>query len=290
MRIANLNGRLVVLNGGGAVDVEKASDGRFAADPQAVFDDWEAFSTWAGENADLEGELFAAAELGAPVPRPPQVFGIGMNYRDHATEAGLDIPEEPVVFTKFPSSITGPYNEVELPSESVDYEVELVVAIGTKASKLTREEAWGHVAGFMVGQDISERDIQLRGPAPQFSMGKSFPGFSPIGPALVTRDELASPEALQISCGIDGVTLQEGTTRELIFDVPELIARLSATVTLLPGDLIFTGTPAGVGFSRSPQRFIRAGEELISSIEGLGELRNRFVQEPAREKVDGRGK
>jgi 2,4-diketo-3-deoxy-L-fuconate hydrolase len=279
MRIANLNGRLVLLNGDRAVDVEKASDGRFKADPQAVFDDWEAFTTWADENSGVRGDEFQISTLGAPVPRPQQVFGIGMNYRDHAEEAGLGIPEEPVVFTKFSSSITGPYDDVTLPSGSVDYEVELVVVIGTKARKVSREDAWGHVAGFMVGQDISERDVQLRGPAPQFSLGKSFPGFSPIGPALVSADEFVSPESLRITCGIDGTTLQDGNTRELIFDVPELIVRLSAIVTLLPGDLIFTGTPAGVGIGRSPKRFIRPGEELVSSIEGLGELRNRFVPE-----------
>lgn len=279
MRIANLNGRLVLLNGNEAVDVQKASQGRFSADPQAAFDDWQAFIAWAEENAGMQGEAFTDKELCAPVPRPPQVFGIGMNYRDHAEEAGLGIPREPVVFTKFPSSITGPFDEVELPSEAVDYEVELVVVIGTRARKVSREDAWGHVAGFMVGQDISEREVQLKGTAPQFSLGKSFPGFSPIGPAVVTADELASPESLRITCAIDGVTLQDGNTRELIFDVPELIARLSAIVTLLPGDLIFTGTPAGVGAGRSPKRFIRPGEELISSIEGLGELRNRFREE-----------
>lgn len=279
MRIANLNGRLVLLNGDGAVDVERASDGRFKSDPQAVFDDWGSFVTWAGHNAGTRGEPFESPGLGAPVPQPRQVFGIGMNYRDHAEEAGLGIPEEPVVFTKFPSSITGPYDEVTLPSEAVDYEVELVAVIGAQASKVSRDDAWDHVAGFMVGQDISERDIQLRGQAPQFSLGKSFPGFSPIGPALVTPDELATPASLQISCGIDGVPLQDGNTRELIFDVPELIVRLSAIVTLLPGDLIFTGTPGGVGIGRSPKRFIRPGEELISSIEGLGELRNRFIEE-----------
>jgi 2,4-diketo-3-deoxy-L-fuconate hydrolase len=277
MRIANLNGRLVLVNGSSAVDVEKASDGRFPADPQAVFQEWDAFKTWADANGHLQGEPFDAAELGAPVPRPPQIFGIGLNYRDHAKEANLGIPDEPVVFTKFPSSITGPYSDVALPSGSVDYEVELVVVIGREAHHVTHGNVWDHVAGFMVGQDLSERDVQLRGPVPQFSLGKSFPGFSPVGPALVTPGELASPGELRISCGIDGVTLQDGNTRELIFDVPELIVRLSAIVTLLPGDLIFTGTPGGVGMGRTPKRFIRAGEQLVSSIEGLGELRNRFV-------------
>lgn len=277
MQTVNLNGRLALLHDNRAVDVEKASDGRFSADPQAVFQEWDAFKTWAETNSHLEGEPFDAADLGAPVPRPSQIFGIGLNYRDHAAEANLGIPEEPVVFTKFPSSITGPNSDITLPSESVDYEVELVVVVGKEAHHVTHGNAWDHVAGLMVGQDLSERDVQMRGPAPQFSMGKSFPGFSPVGPALVTPDELVSPAQLRISCGIDGVPLQDSNTRELIFDVSELIVRLSAIVTLLPGDLIFTGTPGGVGVSRTPKRFIRAGEELVSSIEGLGELRNRFI-------------
>lgn len=278
MRIANVNDRLQLLDHAGrGTDVEEASNGRFSADPQAVFAHWPAFLEWAAGSDGATGTVMDENFLGAPVPRPPQIFGIGLNYRDHAAEANLAIPDEPVVFTKFPSSITGPRSAVTLPSGSVDYEVELVVVIGTGGHRIAAQDGWSHVAGLMVGQDLSERAVQMRGPAPQFSMGKSFPGFSPIGPVMVTPDELPGRDALGIRCSIGDQVLQDGNTTELIFDIPALISRLSAIVTLLAGDLIFTGTPAGVGVARSPQRFLAPGELLVSSIDGIGELRNRMV-------------
>lgn len=276
MRLGTLDGRAVLITGDRAVDIEKHSDGRFSADPLTLLPHWERLREWSIGLDESDGEPFDRTRLGPPVPRPPQVFGIGLNYRDHAREAGLGMPEEPVVFTKFPSCVTGPEAEVTLPSESVDWEVELVVAISIGGDAIPADGAWDHVAGFMVGQDLSEREVQLRGPAPQFSMGKSFPGFAPTGPALVTADELPDPHALEISCSIDGETLQHSNTRQLIFPVPELIARLSASVTLLPGDLIFTGTPSGIGHARDPKRFLRPGEHLISTIVGIGELHTRF--------------
>jgi 2,4-didehydro-3-deoxy-L-rhamnonate hydrolase len=277
MRIGNLEGRLALIVGDRALDVEKASGGTFGPDPQDVFRDWDGFSAWAGGQSTDTAEPFDPTALQAPVPRPPQVFGIGLNYHEHAVEAGLGFPDEPQVFTKFPSSVTGPHAEVVLPGNSVDWEVELVVVVGREAHGVGREQAWDHVAGYMVGQDISEREVQLRGPAPQFSMGKSFPGFSPTGPYLVSRDEIPDPGTLDIGCSIDGTTMQHSNTRELIFDIPELIHRLSAIVTLLPGDLIFTGTPSGIGNARTPQRFLQAGEELVSHIEDIGQIHTRFV-------------
>lgn len=277
MRLGNIDGRAVLVTGERAIDIEKHSDGRFGPEPVALLREWDAVRGWASQLDAADGERFDPARLGPPVPRPPQVFGIGMNYRDHAIEAGLGIPDEPVVFTKFPSCVTGPYAEVVLPGAAVDWEVELVVAIGPGGHAIPAAGAWEHVAGFMVGQDLSEREVQLRGPAPQFSMGKSFPGFAPTGPVLVSTDELANPEALDISCSLDGETMQHSNIRELIFPVPELLARLSSTVTLLPGDLVFTGTPAGIGNTRSPQRFLRTGQTLTSTIAGLGELQTRFT-------------
>lgn len=277
MRLGNLGERAVLIIDDRAIDIAKRSNGQFAAEPLQLLGEWASLQAWASSLAAGEGEPFDRSQLGPPVPRPPQVFGIGMNYRDHALEAGLGLPEEPVVFTKFPSCITGPHAAVALPGESVDWEVELVVVVGAGGHAIPRSRAWEYVAGFMVGQDLSEREVQLRGPAPQFSMGKSFPGFAPTGPELVTPDELNDPQALEISCHIDGETMQHSNTRELIFSAPELIARLSAAVTLLPGDLIFTGTPAGIGNTRTPQRFLHAGEKLTSSIAGIGEIRTRFV-------------
>ncbi|MFG3332000.1 fumarylacetoacetate hydrolase family protein [Streptomyces tendae] len=279
MRIANLSGRLALIVDGRAVDVEQASDGRFSADPQAVYEHWEEFRSWAAA-ADLPaGSAFEPAELGSPAPAPRQTLAIGLNYRDHASESGFAAPEGfPPVFTKFVTSISGPVTEVKLPAGgNTDWEVELVAVIGRRAEGVREADAWSHVAGLAVGQDISERVAQLAGPAPQFSVGKSYPGFAPIGPWLVTPDEFDNPDDLELRCVVNGEEVQEGRTRDLIFSVPALIARLSAVLPLLPGDVIFTGTPAGVGLGRDPQRFLAAGDVLVSSVEGIGELRQTFT-------------
>ncbi len=284
MRIVNVGQRLALQDPSGAgLDVEKASDGRFSGDPQAIFGQWDEFREWAA-GAGGRGDLaISPAELGAPTPAPRQVFGIGLNYAEHVNESGMGRPDSPTVFTKFPSSITGPHATVELPSGAVDWEVELVVAIGRQAYRVSENDAYDHVAGFMVGQDLSERVVQLAGPVPQFSMGKSFPGFAPLGPALVTVDEIAHPDDLELGCRLGDEVLQLGRTRDLMFNVPELISRLSAICPLLPGDIIFTGTPSGVGNARDPKRFIPPGGVLTSHIEGVGELRNDFVAGPGYE-------
>ncbi|WP_345801349.1 fumarylacetoacetate hydrolase family protein [Microbacterium sp. AZCO] len=277
MRIAALAGRLVLVGPDGtATDAATASDGRFGPDPMSAFADWDAFRAWAADVSD-PGVTLDRAELGPPVPRPPQVFAIGVNYREHADEAGYPPNSLPVTFTKFPSSLTGPEATVTLPEGNVDWEVELVVAIGRGGHGIRREEAWQHVAGLTIGQDLSERVAQLEGTRPQFSLAKSHPGFSPTGPWLVTPDEFADPADLAISCALDGETLQDSRTSRMIYDIPELIFRLSAVVTLLPGDLIFTGTPSGIGNARTPKRFIHAGEVLTSEIEGIGSLTTRFA-------------
>lgn len=277
MRIANLNERLVLLTDDGAVDVELASDGRFGPDPMTAYRTWSDFTAWAASTELPAGEPYDELALGAPVPEPGQVFAIGLNYRDHATESGFDLPLEPPVFTKFRSSITGPFGELALPTGTVDWEAELVVVIGRRAYQVAAEDAWDHVAGLTVGQDYSDRTRQLVPPAPQFSLGKSFPGFAPIGPAVVTVDEVKDPDDLGIGCSINGEQMQKGRTSELIFSVPTLIERLSAVLPLLPGDLVFTGTPSGVGGGRTPKRFLAPGEEVVTWIEGLGELRQTCV-------------
>lgn len=277
MRLGSLEGRAVLVGEDRALDVERASDGRFGPDPQSVLERWDEFAGWAAGQDASAGEPFAVERLGPPVPRPPQVFGIGLNYRDHAEEADLEIPDEPMVFTKFPSSVTGPYAEVQLPSNRCDYEVELVVVIGRGGHQIPAERAWDHVAGLTVGQDLSDRRVQFRGKPPQFSMGKSFPGFAPIGPVLVTPDEFADRDRLAIRCSSGEETLQDGTTADMIFPVAELVARLSAIVELLAGDLIFTGTPAGVGAVRDPRRYLSPGEVVLSEIEGIGRLRTTLL-------------
>jgi 2-keto-4-pentenoate hydratase/2-oxohepta-3-ene-1,7-dioic acid hydratase in catechol pathway len=188
----------------------------------------------------------------------------------------MDVPSIPATFTKFPTCLAGPYDEVALSSRTVDWEVELVVVIGQRASRVARADAWSHVAGLAVGQDVSDRTVQFAAGA-QFSLGKSFPGYGPIGPWLVTPDEVDDPDDLVLGCSVDGETVQQARTGDLIFGVAPLIAELSAVLPLLPGDVIFTGTPAGVGFTRQPPRFLQAGETLESWIEGVGTIRNRFV-------------
>jgi 2-keto-4-pentenoate hydratase/2-oxohepta-3-ene-1,7-dioic acid hydratase in catechol pathway len=286
MRIANSNGRAVVL-GTAALDLATASEGRFGPDPIAAIRDLAAIIQW-GRDLDVDAHPdarpVAAAELGAPVPTPAQVFGVGLNYADHAAETGMALPEEPLVFTKFRSSLTGPDATVRLGGERVDWEAELVVVVGSGGRDIPESAGWDAVAGLMVGQDLSDRSVQNRGHRPQFSLGKSFAGYGPTGPAVVTLDEVREghdPDALRIGCRVsddDGErVLQDGTTAAMIFPVPVLVAKLSRIVELLPGDLIFTGTPSGVGAGRDPQEFLRPGQVLTTEIEGVGTLRQRFT-------------
>ena len=279
MRIANVDGRLTLLSNAGGIDVEKASNGRFEADPQRVYDRWDEFVRWAATARELPVEPYDAELLEAPAPAPRQVFAIGLNYSDHAAEAGFAVPDsDPPVFTKFPACITGPYGDIALPpGGNTDWEVELVAVIGRRAQRVDRADAWSHVAGLAVGQDLSERTLQMSGPSPQFSLAKSFPRFGPVGPWLVTVDEFDDPDDLAIGATLNGETVQNGRTSQLIFDISAIIEKLSAVVPLLPGDVIFTGTPAGVGMGRSPQRWLAPGDKLVSFIEGIGELRHRFV-------------
>jgi 2,4-diketo-3-deoxy-L-fuconate hydrolase len=278
MRVANLAGRAVVLVDGGAVDVEELTAGAYGPDTRSLFEDWDGFLAAASStNGEVAPAPYQLADLGAPVPEPRQVFAIGLNYADHAAEASLPTPEFPVIFTKFPTSLTGPAAAVSLPSPGVDYEAELVAVISREAHQVPASEGWSYVAGLMVGQDLSEREVQRRGPAAQYSMGKSFLGFSPCGPALVTLDEISSPDDLSIRAWIGDQVLQDSRTKELVFSVPELVAYLSNICKLLPGDLIFTGTPAGVGLSHTPPRFLRPGETLMTEIEGLGRLETPLI-------------
>lgn len=286
MKLANVKGRATIVTDAGGLDVERASFGRFGPDPQSLFAHWADVRSWADALASDEEtaepivepivEPIDEATLGSPVPHPPQVFGIGLNYRQHAAETGATLPSIPATFTKFPTCIAGPFVDIELPSGNVDWEVELVVVIGAESHRVTAEDAWSSVAGLAVGQDLSERVVQMAAGA-QFCLGKSYPGFGPIGPWLVTPDEFGNPDDLGLTCEIDGEEVQNSRTSDMVFDVPRLIAELSAVLPLLPGDVIFTGTPAGVGVARTPPRFLQPGEVLTSTIEGIGTIRNRCV-------------
>jgi 2-keto-4-pentenoate hydratase/2-oxohepta-3-ene-1,7-dioic acid hydratase in catechol pathway len=279
--LANVDGRAVLVTSDSrGLDVETASGGKFGPDLAAVYEDWKGFRAWA-ESVDetTSATAFAREQLGSPSPAPRQIVAVGLNYREHAAESGFTVPDRlPPVFAKFVCSLTGPDGDVVVPAGgNTDWEVELVVVIGSRAKNVSASEAWDYVAGLSVGQDLSERVSQLHGPAPQFSLGKSFPSFTPVGPWLVTPDSVPDKDDLELGCSLDGEVVQRGRTRDLIFPVADLIAKLSETLTLYPGDLIFTGTPAGVGLAREPQRFIKAGEKLASWIEGIGELNQTFV-------------
>ncbi|MGN9914034.1 fumarylacetoacetate hydrolase family protein [Phytohabitans sp. LJ34] len=276
MRLANHDGRLVIVTGDEVVDVATASEGRFGPDPQAAYDAWDDFTAWAAQRPAPTGKL-EEATLGPVSPRPRQVFAVGLNYADHAAESGLPLPEYPMIFTKFVSAIAGPYGDIVLPSTTVDWEVELVAVIGRAAKAVRPDDAWSHVAGLTVGQDLSEREVQRRGQPPQFSLAKSYPGFGPVGPYLVTLDEAGDPGDLALGCSVNGEVMQDGSTRAMVFSIPELIGYLSGVCTLLPGDLIFTGTPPGVGQGRTPQRFLAPGDVLETTIEGLGTMRHRLI-------------
>jgi 2-keto-4-pentenoate hydratase/2-oxohepta-3-ene-1,7-dioic acid hydratase in catechol pathway len=212
-------------------------------------------------------------DLGCPVPAPAQVFAIGLNYQSHAEESGMAAPEVPATFTKFPASLGGPFDAIEIVGDLVDWEVELVVVIGTRADRVAEADAWSRVAGLTVGQDISDRHLQFAA-ASQFSLGKSRRGYGPIGPWIVTIDEFENPDDLGLGCSVDGEDVQSDRTSGMLFSVPKLIAELSDVLPLLPGDIIFTGTPSGIGITRQPPKLLRPGQVLESWIEGIGTMRN----------------
>lgn len=217
----------------------------------------------------------------APIDNPEKIICIGLNYADHAAESSMPIPEEPIVFSKYASSIIGPDENIVAPSASsqVDYEVELVVVIGKSGRNISEEDALDHVAGYMVGHDVSARDYQLEKPGTQWMMGKTFDTFAPIGPDLVTTDDVPDPHNLGIRCILNGETVQDSNTSQLIFGVPKLIAYLAHVFTLTPGDLIFTGTPHGVGMGREPQLWLKHGDLVICEIDGLGRLENPVISD-----------
>jgi 2,4-diketo-3-deoxy-L-fuconate hydrolase len=275
VKLANLDGRAALVLGDEIADIATASHGRFGPDPMGLYDEWDAFRDFAATVTVGTGPLIEA-DLRNPVPRPRQVFAIGLNYRRHAEESGMALPEIPIVFTKFPASLAGPYDDIEVIGDTTDWEVELVVVIGRTADRVDEADAWTHVAGLTIGQDISDRHLQFAAGS-QFSLGKSRRSYGPIGPWVVTPDDLDNPNDLALGCSVDGEKLQDARTSDLIFSVPRLVSELSAVLPLLTGDVIFTGTPGGVGVARKPPRFLQPGHTLETWIEGIGTIRNRIV-------------
>ncbi len=276
-KLANVDGRAALVAGDNYYDLETVSNGSIGSDPMAALNNLDELASVSASLADAtpSGDL-ASANLGAPVPCPGSIFAIGLNYRAHAEESNMAIPEVPMVFTKYPSCITGPGNNVDMRSDFSDFEAELVVAIGQGGRDIPASDGWKHVAGLCVGQDFSDRAKQFMAAPPQFNLGKSLDTFGPIGPVLVSPDELEDPNSLALECVINGELRQQTNTDDLIFDVPTLVSYLSHLVTLKTGDIIFTGTPSGVGAVEG--RFLQDGDVVVTSIEGLGSMRNVCVR------------
>ncbi len=278
-RLASIGGRAALVLGDHHFDLEACSGGELGPDPMAAVAAHRRLHEIATGLPDGEPSgALADAVLDAPVPRPVNVFGIGLNYRSHVAESGLgggDDPVAPVVFTKFPSCICAPGSDVALEGDSVDYEAELVVVIGTGGKDIAAADAWDHVAGVTGGQDISDRALQFAARPPHFDLGKSRDTYGPIGPVLVSPDAFDDPDDIALTCEVNGERRQRGSTADMIFSVPALVAYLSSILTLRPGDLVFTGTPDGVGMATG--NLLVPGDVITTTIEGVGTFTNRCV-------------
>ena len=287
MRLANYNGRSTIaarsIDGTDhAIDVESASGGALSSDPMMLSDlaNHASLADIVGAAKPTDWPVLDAQLLKAPVPRPPKGFGVALNYRQHAIESGLALPTEPHLFGKMENCVCGPYDEIIVPAgrDMVDYEAELVIVFGRRCSRATAADAWSFLAGVTCGQDISDRGEQFRAPVRQFTIAKTYDTFGPIGPLLVTPDELADRDALDLEGRISGTVMQHSNTSDLIFDVPALVEWLSRFITFQPGDLVWTGTPSGVGEAQKPPRFLRAGDVVETEIGGIGVMRNPVVE------------
>lgn len=282
MRLVNANGRAALLVDSVVHDLHEITGGRVPPSPmEVVTNHWDG-ALDAHEAGSFDGGTpVDEVRLGPPVPAPRSVYVIGLNYRNHAREIGAMVGAIPPVFTKFPSSITGPYDDIVLPvgEGTTDWEAELAFVMGDSGRNVPASEALDSLRGLMVAQDVSERFVQMAA-GRQFSLGKSFDTFCPTGPALVTLDEVELPLRLRIRCMVSGEVMQDDTTADMIVDVPHLVELLSSVMTLTAGDVCLTGTPAGVGHVRHPPRFLRAGDVLETEIEGLGAMRNICVADP----------
>ena len=283
MRLANLNGRATIVTDEGLIDVATASQGAYSASVDKCIPQLDKLRAWwqssdpSATDPTTPGELFADPRLGPVVTAPQQIFAIGLNYRQHAEEMGLAVPAQPMVFTKFVSALCGPNAELPIPGPTTDFEAEMVVVIGSTARNVSIDDASSVVAGYCVGQDYSERTLQLKGTPAQFSIGKSYRNFAPVGPWLTTRDEITNPNNLRISSRVNDTTYQDSNTSDMVFTIAELVSYLSSVWELRPGDLIFTGSPHGVGQGHTPPVFLAPGDCVVTTIEGLGSISNRGV-------------
>jgi 2,4-diketo-3-deoxy-L-fuconate hydrolase len=282
LRFASLHNRAHLVSDDGlmALDLEKASSGRFSANPMEAFARWGELREFA-HSVQIYGNVgaveCAVQNLDAPAPRPAQIIAIGINYRQHAEEFGIAIPATPLTFTKFPSSVNAPNGDVRLVGDACDWEAEMVLVVGKGGRNISATDAWSALAGVCIGQDISDRELQMATVPPQFSLGKSRQGFAPFGPWIVDAESLENRDNLDIMCSVNGELMQSGSTSDMIFDVSNIVEYLSSIVELLPGDVIYTGTPNGVGNSRQPPRFLHVGDTVVSTLQDVGKITNHCI-------------
>ena len=276
-RLASVNSRAVLVDCDHYYDLEVLADGALSPDPMAALAIPGLLTALADGLSDQPPTgLLREAALGPPVPRPRNCYGVGLNYRNHAEESSMEIPDVPLVFTKFPSCIAGPFDELRLRSDQCDYEGELVVVIGLGGTDIDVADAWDHVVGLTVGQDVSDRPAQFMNKPPQMNLGKSFDTFGPIGPVVVSPDCFENPDDLALTTHVNGEARQSDRTSNMIFSVAELVAFLSRITSLATGDIIFTGTPDGVGFAQG--LFLADGDVVTTTIDGIGTMINTCVR------------
>ena len=262
------------------IDIERFSGGKLPSEPMACIERWSDVCSLASSLASAKATDFVPLDfdkLDCPVPRPRQIFAVGVNYKAHAAEMNHGLPKEPLVFTKFQSSLNRPYGQIKLVGEKCDFEAELVAIVGKGGRNISPADAWSHLAGLCVGQDFSDRELQYANTPPQFSLGKSREGFAAIGPYITDTATLSSRGNLEMTCRVSGEIMQHTQTDDMIFEIPDIIAYLSGICELFAGDVIYTGTPSGVGAGRTPQRFLRHGDIIETTIENLGTLRNTCI-------------
>lgn len=273
--------RLGLVAGDTVIDLADASNGALPADMRSFLELGDAAMRQAQSLTGASGRPLSEVRVLAPILNPSKIVAIGLNYMDHCREQGIQPPKRPTTFTKFPSSIVGPGDEIRWNSEltqKVDWEVELAVIIGKTARKVSAEDALDYIAGYTICHDVSARDLQLE-KGDQWIVGKSLDTFCPLGPVVVTKDEIADPHNLPLRCLVNGKAVQDSNTKELIFKIPFLIEFLTKGITLLPGDVITTGTPDGVGAFLKPPVFLKDGDEVTVEIDGIGSMTNRCVEE-----------
>ena len=281
LRLANLKGRAQFIVGDiaspRAIDVATASNNSLSADPMLCFAHWDSLKKLAATLDAGSGTPVAVADLSCPVPQPRQMFAVGLNYRQHAAEMGSPLPPLPLVFAKFQSSLNSPTGNIEILSDTVDYESELVIIVGKGGRHIDEAVAWDHVAGLCAGQDVSDRGLQYMGTPPQFSLGKSRVGYSPIGPWVTDMSNNDKRDDLQLGCTVNGEQRQDTQTSDMIFGIAHIVAYMSTIVELFPGDVIYTGSPFGVGHGRKPQLYLKPGDVVETTLEGVGTITNRCI-------------